>query len=195
MSYESAPSTALVATHCAACGRPLRDAVSVELGMGPECREKLGLTGMEPECPDTSRAVRLLASAGVHASGDARALANAAVHWAAVWQRDARVAVLASAVEALGYTRLADRLRERAEGAKVTVELNETGASYHVHAPYSEEFNRLRREIPRARWSPELKAHVVPRFCRRMLWDALCKAFPGAVITGPNGTAAATVAA
>ena len=34
MSYLDAPSTALLATHCAVCGRSLRDAMSVQLGIG-----------------------------------------------------------------------------------------------------------------------------------------------------------------
>ena len=42
MSYENAPATRMLATHCAACGRPLVDATSVETGMGPVCRERYG---------------------------------------------------------------------------------------------------------------------------------------------------------
>ena len=42
MSYKSAPTTRLLATHCCACGRPLRDAKSVETGIGPVCRRKHG---------------------------------------------------------------------------------------------------------------------------------------------------------
>ena len=37
-SYENAPATIMLATHCCCCGRPLVDAISVELGIGPECR-------------------------------------------------------------------------------------------------------------------------------------------------------------
>lgn len=40
--YTAAPATALVATVCCACGRPLVDADSVTRGMGPECAEKYG---------------------------------------------------------------------------------------------------------------------------------------------------------
>lgn len=40
MSYENAPATKLLATACACCGRDLVDAVSVETGIGPECRKK-----------------------------------------------------------------------------------------------------------------------------------------------------------
>jgi hypothetical protein len=39
-SYTDAPAVALLATHCALCGRPLLDAPSVECGMGPVCRSK-----------------------------------------------------------------------------------------------------------------------------------------------------------
>jgi len=39
MSYETAPVTRLVATHCCMCGKPLCDAKSLELGIGPICRK------------------------------------------------------------------------------------------------------------------------------------------------------------
>jgi exodeoxyribonuclease V alpha subunit len=40
----------LVATTCAACGRTLTDPLSVEIGMGPDCREKHGYTGGIGHC-------------------------------------------------------------------------------------------------------------------------------------------------
>lgn len=38
-SFVNAPATKLLATACACCGRALVDAVSVETGIGPECRK------------------------------------------------------------------------------------------------------------------------------------------------------------
>ena len=103
------------------------------------------------------------------------------------------MAVVAEALGALGYTAIAERLRERAEGATVSVAVE--GTSLVVRAPYSEVFNRLRREIPRAYFSRERKATVVPVKCRTLLWECLCRAFPGAVIKGPMGARVATRAA
>ena len=37
-SYTNAPACQMLATHCCACGRPLVDAISVSMGIGPECR-------------------------------------------------------------------------------------------------------------------------------------------------------------
>ena len=37
--YRNAPQTTLLKTNCIACGRPLVDAISVQLGIGPECRQ------------------------------------------------------------------------------------------------------------------------------------------------------------
>lgn len=47
--YETAPSTHLVATHCAVCHRALRDAVSVERGIGPDCAERYGYATAQTE--------------------------------------------------------------------------------------------------------------------------------------------------
>lgn len=41
--YTNAPATAMLATHCSACGRPLLDAESVTAMMGPVCRSKYAL--------------------------------------------------------------------------------------------------------------------------------------------------------
>jgi len=55
MSYETAPATILLATRCCVCNRPLVDAVSVELGIGPDCREKYGYNvDVEPEAREAA---------------------------------------------------------------------------------------------------------------------------------------------
>ncbi len=41
--YLNAPKTKLLATSCLICGKALCDATSVEVGIGPECRERAGL--------------------------------------------------------------------------------------------------------------------------------------------------------
>jgi hypothetical protein len=43
-SYLNAPATLLLATACACCGRKIVDAVSIETGMGPDCRADYGVT-------------------------------------------------------------------------------------------------------------------------------------------------------
>ena len=51
MTYESAPATKMIATHCAVCARPLLDAESVERGIGPDCAKRHGF-GKEQEEPN-----------------------------------------------------------------------------------------------------------------------------------------------
>ena len=41
--HENAPATKLLATNCACCGRALVDALSVETGIGPECRKRFSV--------------------------------------------------------------------------------------------------------------------------------------------------------
>lgn len=92
--YENAPATKLLATACACCGRDLVDAVSVETGIGPDCREKYGVTF------DTSNA--------------AHAEANALVFQVARKGITAREASLAfDRLHELGFTVLAERIAKR----------------------------------------------------------------------------------
>jgi len=183
MGYEQAASTQLLATNCAACGRPLRDAESVEAGMGPDCREKLGLDAAGAP-PSWSRAEALLRAAGHELppgwGEDAHRACNALVHRAAIAQRTAPLA-LAGAIGALGYERLGARLAERLrEEALVVVELE--GAELLVRAPYSERFLVEVRRVRGARWDRDAKVRRVPATERRALWDALRASYPAGAL-------------
>lgn len=93
-SYENAPATKLLATACACCGRALVDAVSVESGIGPECRKKFSVDVVVDE--------------------SARIEANALVHAVAkkgVNKSECRV--ICAKLAALGYVVLAARIMKR----------------------------------------------------------------------------------
>ena len=109
--YENAPSTALLATNCLACNRPLRDAASVEAGIGPICREKYGYDSI---------------------AEDVRIKANALIHEAArKGTPNARVLEIADLLEDMGASVLADKVRTRftktkkATGKVVRIEKDE----------------------------------------------------------------------
>jgi len=163
--YTNAPATALVATHCALCGRALLDAPSVECGMGPTCR---------------ARVLR-------DAPTEHRAEVNALVARIASDTAANDVAALVAKVSALGYGTLADRLTERlAEGRAVTVRATADG--YAVVAPFSATFNAaLYAHAPGRRWDRDDKVWRVPAASKRGLWAALCEAFPGAPLITDRG--------
>lgn len=164
MGYEDAESTKLLATHCAACGRPLRDAESVEVGMGPICRDKLGL--------------------GADA-GPGRGRANQIVHQAAAEVFLSEEAALE--LVSLGFPALAARLAERlADAGKVVV--TDASESYLVRAPYLESALGAWRAVPGRRWDKAEKAQRVPKRSKRALWQLLKTHYRGAVLEHPNGT-------
>jgi hypothetical protein len=49
MSYENAPATKILNINCAACGRPLVDANSTSVALGPDCRKKHGVPNVLDE--------------------------------------------------------------------------------------------------------------------------------------------------
>ncbi len=113
--YENASATILLAVTCALCGRPLVNPASVESGIGPICAEKYGIdretAPFPPDWTAYAAAVSTLPAGVVPAVGtesDASALAAKLLHAIA-----ARVAPRGAieAIEALGYARLAARLR------------------------------------------------------------------------------------
>jgi len=194
--YENAPATLMVATSCAACGRPLVDAVSVEAGMGPDCRDKHGYYE-EQSSPDFEAALKMLAplsaedrAAFFAAQPDAHGMANKLVHRVAADSNPLVRGACIAAIGALGFIRLAHKLADHAKGICV----EELGGMLVVKSPYSVEFNEAVRRVPGARWvkNPEGKggARHVPASARVALWAALKAGYPrGTPVFGSKGTA------
>lgn len=201
MSYENVPATKLLATYCACCARPLVDAVSVEAGVGPECRKRHGYSAAQAE-PDWAEVLRLsdnlvavreifpygspeASEAAWRLGGlETRRVANLFVYRIALAQDGPDALRLAAVVRALGFQRLAARVEERL--VKVRIEL--AGDEYIVRAPYSETFNmRLGERRDSRRWDAENKAWRIKAPFRGFLFNALKASFPGVAAVGPKG--------
>jgi hypothetical protein len=169
MSYEDAPATAMLATHCAVCGRPLVDAASVEAGIGPDCRRKHGY--------------------GEQIAPEARAEANRLVHGIAV-ERHARTPDAAKIVKAiadvhaLGLVALARVLADRL--ATVKIDGCDDGR-YEVRTPYSEDAAAAFRTVCGRRWDCERKVNTFPADARGSLWAVLKALYAGSIAVGPRG--------
>jgi hypothetical protein len=184
MSYENAPATEMVATFCACCSRPLVDAVSVETGVGPECRKKHGFNTAQAEA-DWSKVAEILGDA-IELPEDAQAAANKLVHMIAIAQDGVNVNRWIAAVAALGFTKLADRCAKRVGGISVS---RGEGDCIEVRAPFCCDFIDAAKARG-ARWSKPAKAWVFGADARRLAWDAIKASFPaGTVVKGPLGMA------
>lgn len=179
MDYTSAPATELVATHCAICGRPLLDARSVELGVGPICAEKYGLF--------------------IDVTEAARAEANKLVYQIAARQKEGWAVVLPMIAELrdLGFATLAEKLSKRFEPKpEIVIELaSDAGRPYYrVASPFVKEATEAWRAIPGRFFrvvkngeGKELPYNFVPTAHRAKLWDLLRKFYAGRAATGPRG--------
>ncbi len=192
MSYEDAPATTLLATACACCGRPLVDSISVETGVGPDCRKKYGY-GEAQGVPDwitfwdlNQRWFDFGVEGGPDHDGDegARKAANKLVHRVALGCASAAaLAAHVSAVRALGFHKLAAKLADRA--AAVSVEYD--GDTLVVRAPFSVEFLGAARPIKGGRWEKSSKSWRFPVSEKPAVWTALRRAFPGSMARVPAG--------
>ena len=166
MSHESAPATLLLATNCAACGRPLVDAVSAEMGIGPICRDRLGLEN----CADD----------------ELRAQANKIV-WRIAREHDKlRIADHAARLHLLGFTALAKRIIQRIAG-RPSVNIEREDDLIIVKTRFDEEAVALMRRVRGRRWDSERKVNTFPASSASELLDALRQAFPGETAVGPKG--------
>jgi len=184
--YENAPATLLLATSCCCCGRPLVDAISVETGVGPECRKRYGFN--EAQGPADWDAVAKFAE-GLDfpcSGGDARKAVNVLVHRVAVGTAGDVVKTV-GAIGALGYTKLAARLASRVAKVTITVE----GEDLAIVTAYSEESVNALRSVPGRRWVKNEGGRggktTFPLSSRRALFNALTSLFPGAYGVGPKG--------
>jgi len=174
MSYENAPATRLVATHCACCGRDLVDAQSVEAGVGPVCRRTHGYATAEgpADWPAIDAATAALdldpAAREPIAHRDAHAAANRLTHRAALAQGTPRAADLAGVVALLGYPTLASRIATHAGAARFVAE----GGELVLTAPYSRDvLAALRRTDARTRWDRAARVRrLAPEALPAVLW-------------------------
>lgn len=186
MSYENAPSTRMLATHCACCNRPLRDAVSVEAGVGPDCRAKYSLAEAQAE-PDWRAASVALERAGVGVDllgdcSDPRGAVNRLVHAFSTRSFGPTRAALATACVALGFVKLGARLTE----VVASVRIEAVGDEYLVISPFVEGAGR-HWYAAGGRWDRAATAWRVPRSYRGELWSLLRRLYSGLVGVGPQG--------
>ena len=175
MSYENAPATILLATHCCCCGKALVDAISVEMGIGPECRR--GETD------------------GI--SDEQRTLCNRLTYQAALASQKGNVEVVrkcAEAIKALGLETLADKVGKRFVNADrlAKIKVTESNGLLTVVTPFKRsmgaEFVNAWRNIQGRRYDRQSNGNIVPVASKGQLWDLLKTYFPGEFGTGPQGT-------
>jgi len=166
MTYENLRSTKLLATHCAVCARPLRDAVSVELGIGPDCREKHGYDGF--------------------INDDNRALANALIFEIADKQSGLDAVDACRQLMHLGFTTLASKIAIRIMSIRVLQDPNRPEVLL-VTTPYTEIGVQQLGSVPGRRWNASLHVNEVPVTSKNRLWKALRTAFPGYPMLDPHG--------
>lgn len=195
MSYENAPATKLVATHCAACGRPLVDSTSVDYGIGPTCRKKYQYEDALAITKEVASNVRAtLASVpdpdlqekveDAVDRDDSRRAANLLVHHIAHHQKDPESMGAIRLIRALGYNVLADRIEDR---LKPKIQVSEEDGRIIADTPYDEKFVEAIRAIEGRKFDFETKCWSVPVSQKRALWDALRAGFEGQVAQGPKG--------
>lgn len=189
MSYENAPATKMLAVHCACCSKALVDSISVETGVGPDCRKMHRFD--EAQGPADFEAAIKMAGSLVQLedwsvwNGNARKACNVLVHRIAVDQNGPHVAFLAQAIKLLGYEKLGERILHRV--AKIRIEISPDGLTYEVKAPYKEEAVPKWRAIPGRIWVKERRVTMVPVKEKRALWSVLCGTYAGEIAMGPKG--------
>jgi hypothetical protein len=172
----------MLATNCVVCGRALLDAVSVELGIGPECGEPIH---------------------NAYKSGlisDEQGKANRLVHKAAIAAQNGKIATvvdIAADIAALGFAELAEKVARRFQavvanpGRRAKISIKIDGDSMIVKTPFKrgnkDAFIAAWRSLPGRRYDRAAGANRVPLSSKAALWSLLKEFFGGVYGMGPKG--------
>jgi len=184
-----------VCTHCAHCGQPLSDSVSIERGIGPICSKK-GYAE-DPKNADEMQAMIDLAEFPAlmnfvverYKPLGVRQMMNALVKICSLNRRSPVHPACCDAIESLGYTRLASTLRE----SLAVVEISDAPGSpghYRIWIKKSAwhwQWTGAMRAIPGSYFSRQHKGTIVPKIHKRQIWDNMLKYYEGLCAKTPNG--------
>ena len=165
MSYEDAPATRMVATHCAICHRDLVDALSVEVGVGPVCRKR-----------------HLAELAALDEDDESRQAANKIIHAIACRQGEDNLARIKE-LFALGFPGVVTAIMRTI--ARVKIEEGDLG--YLIKTPYCPDALTAWRRVPGRRWEKEKKANWVPKDAKQHAYALLLTYHEGEMAMGPKG--------
>lgn len=169
--YENAPATKMLATHCVCCNRPLLDAQSVELGIGPECRKRHGYNARGVSEENRAQANKLVAK---------MALPNVSF-------TDLTAAL--TELSMLGFQKLAAVIASRK--ASISIALAEEGRRLLVKTPFTAGSLVSIRAIPGRGTAynedNRFLGNTFPVAQKGAVWNMIRRHFPGALGVGPKG--------
>jgi len=167
MSYENAPQTSMLATYCLMCKRPLCDAKSVETGLGPVCRDKIGYTSESETITEEERRT-----------------ANQLVHKIALSDDANEKVKCIDTLDRIGLAGVAKAIRKAIVVVKITAT---AGSRYAVKVPYDAFVVEAMRSIPGRRWDNDAKVTLFPTSSKTQLWELLRLYYSGRIGSGPKG--------
>ena len=191
-----------VCTHCAHCGHLLKDAESVERGIGPVCSKK-GYHEDPKSSADATDAMIALSEYPElvdwlnkkYVPGGVRKLVNGLVRTASLNRRTPVHAACTDAVEALGYKSLASLLRESIATVEITEPQDHAGF-YEIwikKSDFSWSWQTDLRKVPGYRWvhgTGRQVRNLVPKTVNNRAWLAqiVVKHFDGLFVKTAKGS-------
>ena len=173
MSYENAPQTHLLATHCFRCGKELCDAHSVEVGMGPVCRVKTGYNNNNTEVSEEDRKA-----------------ANKLIHTVATTKDTEGHIEAMNALMDLGFEGVVKAMVKSLAGVTIAMTPENHphgGGRLAVKTAYNYDEVSALRGIKGRRWDKSNKVNTFPVSSKNDLWEVLKDFHDGELGLGPKG--------
>ena len=171
MGYESSTQCQLLETYCCACGKELVDSISVQLGIGPDCRKGFN-DGISEE---TRRACNILTYDASVAAQEGNVV---------------KVRKISEMIRDLGLDSLADKIRDRFVNAErlAKIKIEEVPGGIIIKTPHKRDDSFVSdwRAIPGRRYRGAGK-NFIPTESKRAVWELIKKWFPDIYGVGPQG--------
>lgn len=190
-----------VCSHCAHCGQPLTDSVSIERGIGPICSKKGYME--DPTNPDEMQAMIDLAEYPdlvdyltlKYKPQGVRGLMNGLVKICALNRRSPVHQACCDAIESLGFRALASLLRESISIIEVSDYDKDNYKVWVKKSEWSWTWTHALRAVPGSFFSRAAKGTIVPKLQKKALWDLMLKHYEGfcAKVPGDDGVGQKTV--
>jgi len=172
MTYQSMLATRLLRSRCLVCGLKLLDSKSLEIGIGPVCRQRL----------DYDRAACRI-------DGPKRQEANDIIHALVEGTDDPQLDCRVARLRELGFRALADLVLRRLVVIRIEYLTLPDGVYLDVQTPYSANALAAWRAIPDRFWNPPTKTNRIPIEQEVALHALLTEHYGGLVGRDANGMA------
>lgn len=187
MSYLNSPSIEIVATKCFLCNRPLLDANSVESGIGPICKKKIGYfdENSQDDYKYENIGISEIDNAVLEklSINDCRGAVNSLINFCSRCIKDKELIIkIVKQIDNLGYKELSKKIFYYI----CDIIIEQDNDLLYISYPKDRRMDWVINKN-NGKWDSKLEKYIINKNNKKRIWGAFKKFFPGSFCIGPKG--------